>query len=114
EAAESEPELIQQPRCERVGVVNGQALGANQAGAGAEGESGVAIRKRRRETPLRALQAIPDERSVVGCEILVHLDVELVIVSRLRRIAEKVIDGLPGRRRTLSGNVGQRVQLVDD
>src|SRR5207248_11539168 len=90
--APAEPEFVQPAVLERVRVVERQALRFDVAVAGAEGESGVAMRQRRRQEPVRLLIAVADEEAVVLSQVVIDLRVELVVFARQSRIDQIVVD----------------------
>ena len=67
-------------RAEGVGVVEGQALGLDVAVAGAERHARVAVGQGRGQVAVGLLVAVADEEPVVGAQVVVDLDVDLVVL----------------------------------
>ena len=78
--APAEAEFVQQVRAQGVGVVERDALRLDVAVAGAEREAGIAVPQRRRLQAVRLLIAVTAEEPVVGRQVVIDLDVELVVL----------------------------------
>ena len=112
-AVQAETQLVQPAGAERVGIVQGKALRADQPGAVAGGGAGVAVGQRGRQKLLRTLEAVAREKLVLLRDALVHFHVELIVLALESGVVQKVVDDLPGGG-ALPGDIRRRVQLVDD
>src|SRR5262249_19516436 len=113
DTAEADAGFIQPARVESVGVVERQALRANQTGSRAEGRPGIAVRQGRRQETMSALEAIPPEEVIVLGNVVVNLGVELIVFASQHGIVEEVVDDLPIRR-FRPGDVRLWIELLDD
>ncbi len=96
-----------------VGIVQRQALRADEPGAVAASAAGVAVGQRGGQKLLRTLEAVASEELVLLGNAVVDFNVELIVLPLESRVIEKVVDDLPGGG-PLPAHIRGRVELVDD
>src|SRR5262249_37816254 len=114
DAAEADAKFIQPTRAESVGVVERQALCANQTGSRAEGSSRVAVRQRRRQETVGALEAVSAKEVIVLRKVVVDLGVELIVFAPEYWIKKGVVEDMPVFRGLRRGDVRRRIELPND